>query len=83
MHLETPVDVYLLPTLQYNLICLILFPDGLTVACDISEDEELFMGQGDYQFDIYRLMRVENRSVSLSARPVFSLPDFQFSVQLT
>ncbi|XP_029921060.1 uncharacterized protein haspin isoform X3 [Myripristis murdjan] len=34
--------------------------DGLTVSCDISEDEELFMGQGDYQFDIYRLMRQEN-----------------------
>ncbi|KAM6971898.1 serine/threonine-protein kinase haspin [Aplochiton taeniatus] len=34
--------------------------DGLTVSCDISEDEELFLGQGDYQFDIYRLMRQEN-----------------------
>ncbi|XP_054635026.1 uncharacterized protein haspin [Dunckerocampus dactyliophorus] len=34
--------------------------DGLTVSCDISKDEELFMGQGDYQFDIYRLMREEN-----------------------
>ncbi|XP_076026351.1 uncharacterized protein haspin [Genypterus blacodes] len=34
--------------------------DGLTVSCDISRDEELFMGQGDYQFDIYRLMRQEN-----------------------
>ncbi|XP_046900955.1 uncharacterized protein haspin [Hypomesus transpacificus] len=34
--------------------------DGLTVSCDISEDEELFMGQGDYQFDIYRIMRQEN-----------------------
>uniref|UniRef100_UPI003AACD941 serine/threonine-protein kinase haspin n=1 Tax=Centroberyx gerrardi TaxID=166262 RepID=UPI003AACD941 len=34
--------------------------DGLTVSCDISADEELFMGQGDYQFDIYRLMRQEN-----------------------
>ncbi|XP_035515303.1 serine/threonine-protein kinase haspin [Morone saxatilis] len=34
--------------------------DDLTVSCDISEDEELFMGQGDYQFDIYRLMRQEN-----------------------
>ncbi|KAM7419232.1 hypothetical protein PAMA_016377 [Pampus argenteus] len=37
--------------------------DELTVSCDISEDEELFMGQGDYQFDIYRLMRQENGSV--------------------
>ncbi|XP_074486194.1 uncharacterized protein haspin isoform X2 [Sebastes fasciatus] len=34
--------------------------DDLTVSCDISEDEELFMGQGDYQFEIYRLMRQEN-----------------------
>ncbi|XP_061563533.1 uncharacterized protein haspin [Cololabis saira] len=34
--------------------------DELTVSCDISNDEELFMGQGDYQFDIYRLMRQEN-----------------------
>ncbi|TNN69351.1 Serine/threonine-protein kinase haspin [Liparis tanakae] len=34
--------------------------DDLTVSCDISNDEELFMGRGDYQFDIYRLMRQEN-----------------------
>ncbi|KAM8879310.1 uncharacterized protein haspin [Spinachia spinachia] len=34
--------------------------DDLTVSCDISNDEELFVGQGDYQFDIYRLMRQEN-----------------------
>ncbi|KAK5866101.1 hypothetical protein PBY51_020317 [Eleginops maclovinus] len=34
--------------------------DGLTVSCDISKDESLFMGQGDYQFDIYRLMRQQN-----------------------
>ncbi|XP_061627146.1 uncharacterized protein haspin isoform X3 [Phyllopteryx taeniolatus] len=34
--------------------------DGLTVSCDISNDEELFTGQGDYQFDIYRRMREEN-----------------------
>lgn len=40
-------------------------PDDLTVSCDISKDEELFMGQGDYQFDIYRLMRQENGSVHL------------------
>lgn len=38
-------------------------PDDLTVSCDISKDEELFMGHGDYQFDIYRLMREENRYV--------------------
>nr|XP_015799067.2 uncharacterized protein haspin isoform X1 [Nothobranchius furzeri] len=34
--------------------------DELTVSCDISNDQELFMGQGDYQFEIYRLMRQEN-----------------------
>jgi hypothetical protein len=39
-------------------------PDGLTVSCDISNEEELFTGQGDYQFDIYRLMRQANGSVS-------------------
>lgn len=36
--------------------------DELTVSCDIAHDEELFMGQGDYQFEIYRLMRQENRN---------------------
>lgn len=36
--------------------------DGLTVSCDISADEELFMGQGDYQFEIYRLMKTENNN---------------------
>ncbi|KAA0722352.1 Serine/threonine-protein kinase haspin [Triplophysa tibetana] len=36
--------------------------DGLTVSCDISADEELFMGQGDYQFEIYRLMKKENKN---------------------
>ncbi|XP_067260851.1 uncharacterized protein haspin isoform X1 [Chanodichthys erythropterus] len=36
--------------------------DGLTVSCDISSDEELFMGQGDYQFEIYRLMKKENNN---------------------
>ncbi|XP_077426611.1 uncharacterized protein haspin isoform X2 [Vanacampus margaritifer] len=34
--------------------------DGLTVSCDIANDEALFLGQGDYQFDIYRLMQKEN-----------------------
>ncbi|KAJ1081525.1 hypothetical protein NDU88_001707, partial [Pleurodeles waltl] len=34
--------------------------DGLTVFCDISADEELFHGEGDYQFDIYRSMKEEN-----------------------
>ncbi|XP_053474761.1 uncharacterized protein haspin [Ictalurus furcatus] len=36
--------------------------DGLTVSCDIANEEELFMGQGDYQFEIYRLMKNENNN---------------------
>ncbi|XP_053107421.1 serine/threonine-protein kinase haspin-like [Hemicordylus capensis] len=36
--------------------------DGLTVYCDLSTDEEVFQGRGDYQFDIYRKMREENEN---------------------
>ncbi|XP_014887802.1 uncharacterized protein haspin isoform X1 [Poecilia latipinna] len=43
--------------------------DDLTVSCDISNDEELFMGQGDYQFEIYRLMRQENGNKWSSYHP--------------
>ncbi|CAL8356122.1 unnamed protein product [Boreogadus saida] len=43
--------------------------DGLTVSCDISNEEELFTGQGDYQFDIYRLMRRANGNDWNAYRP--------------
>ncbi|XP_048221917.1 serine/threonine-protein kinase haspin [Perognathus longimembris pacificus] len=36
--------------------------DGIVVFCDISMDEDLFRGEGDYQFEIYRLMRKENNN---------------------
>ncbi|XP_004477038.2 serine/threonine-protein kinase haspin [Dasypus novemcinctus] len=36
--------------------------DGIVVFCDISMDEDLFTGKGDYQFEIYRLMRKENNN---------------------
>ncbi|KAK2572320.1 Serine/threonine-protein kinase haspin [Acropora cervicornis] len=34
-----------------------LTKDGLTVFCNLAEDESLFTGKGDYQFDVYRLMK--------------------------
>ena len=37
------------------------FSDGCSVFCDLSTDPTLFEGQGDYQFDIYRLMKEENQ----------------------
>ncbi|XP_017932313.2 serine/threonine-protein kinase haspin [Manacus vitellinus] len=43
--------------------------DGLTVFCDLSTDEELFQGTGDYQFDIYRQMKAENSNVWTDYHP--------------
>ncbi|XP_010341990.3 serine/threonine-protein kinase haspin [Saimiri boliviensis] len=36
--------------------------DGIVVFCDVSMDEDLFTGEGDYQFEIYRLMKEENHN---------------------
>ncbi|XP_005056755.1 PREDICTED: serine/threonine-protein kinase haspin [Ficedula albicollis] len=36
--------------------------DGLTAFCDLSTDQELFQGSGDYQFDIYRQMKEQNNN---------------------
>ncbi|XP_052261104.1 dentin sialophosphoprotein-like [Dreissena polymorpha] len=37
-----------------------LTKDGCTVFTNLAEDDTLFQGKGDYQFDIYRTMRKEN-----------------------
>lgn len=36
--------------------------DGVIIFNDISKDEDLFTAKGDYQFDIYRKMRENNRN---------------------
>ena len=39
----------------------VLFSDKCSVYTDLSNDDSLFEGKGDYQFDIYRKMKEENR----------------------
>ena len=43
--------------------------DGFVVHTDLSEDEDLFSGQGDYQFEVYRMMRRENKNSWLQFNP--------------
>ncbi|ETN69955.1 hypothetical protein NECAME_14987 [Necator americanus] len=40
-----------------------------TIFRDLESDEELFAGTGDYQFDIYRMMRHENQGDWLTFTP--------------
>ena len=42
-------------------VLLFTFTDGMTVYCDLSKDPDICKGKGDYQFQVYRLMRKENR----------------------
>ncbi|KAK7110020.1 dentin sialophosphoprotein-like [Littorina saxatilis] len=46
-----------------------LAKDGCTVFCDLSCDDSLFKGKGDYQFDIYRMMKEENKNQWESYHP--------------
>ena len=42
---------------------LLISSDGCTVFCNLATDETLFLGEGDYQFDIYRKMKEINGQV--------------------
>ncbi|KAK6174323.1 hypothetical protein SNE40_017626 [Patella caerulea] len=46
-----------------------LMKDGLVIHCDLADDETLFQGKGDYQFDIYRLMKDHNENKWESFQP--------------
>ena len=55
------------PSLFFSVFFFVLFfsftADGVTVFCNMAEDESLFTGRGDYQFDVYRLMKKANKYV--------------------
>ena len=45
-----------------SLACVFInFLDGITVFCDLSKDPDIFKGKGDYQFEVYRLMKKANK----------------------
>ncbi|KAK6018572.1 hypothetical protein OSTOST_15836, partial [Ostertagia ostertagi] len=43
--------------------------EGTTIFRDLENDEELFTGDGDYQFDIYRMMRKSNEGDWMAFNP--------------
>lgn len=67
LHLKLKGEDILLPSWGLE-TCIIDFTlsrlqkDGCTVFCDLAKDDLLFEGKGDYQFDVYRLMREETEN---------------------
>ncbi len=39
---------------------MICISDGYVVFCDLAKDPSMFEGYGDYQFDVYRLIKEDN-----------------------